>query len=594
MVPPIPSHKPDRLAALHRLELRDTLLEPALDRLTRLAAGSLSAPMALISLIDEKRQWVEASFGMTIAELPDNASLVTKTLVADDMLVVGDATRDRRFRDNPLVVGNPHVRFYAGVPLRTADGLALGALCVMATRPRPGLSLKQTELLRDVAALAVALIETPQATRALHPVISLPGSFRFLKDLNAFLDDPARGAVETAVLVIDATTPNQYADLVRTLGRRAAGAFEEATAKRISELLPKRTRLYHLSTARFGSIMTADRMGQIEEFLDGLAYNLRRPMTSHDIPLATSVGIGVAYYPRDGADALELLRAATSGAHEALSNEKSWSAYSPTLDLASQRAARLLRDIGPALANEGQLHLVYQPKTDLRTGRCIGAEALLRWIHPSLGPIGPSEFVGLIERTALVHALTDWALGNALPQVARWRSAGLDLKISINVSMLDLGDEHFVVRLAELLDRHAVHPDWIDIEVTESALIKGPIEVRRQLDAIRRLGVAIEIDDFGTGQSALSYLKYIPATYVKIDQLFISQLASDRDDQIMVRSTINLVHELGRLVVAEGVADAASCDWLREHGCDIAQGDAISPPLDVPSLERWLRTRTSV
>jgi EAL domain-containing protein (putative c-di-GMP-specific phosphodiesterase class I) len=262
--------------------------------------------------------------------------------------------------------------------------------------------------------------------------------------------------------------------------------------------------------------------------------------------------------------------------------------------VASRRAARLVRDIGLALASEGQLYLVYQPKTDLRTGRCVGAEALLRWAHPVLGPIDPSEFVVLIEQTTLMHAVTDWVLGTALPQTARWWTAGLDLPVSINVSMVNLGDEHFVARLEELLDRHAVRPDWIDIEVTESALMKNPVEVRHQLDAIRRLGIAIAIDDFGTGQSSLSYLKYIPATYVKIDQLFISRLASDSDDQIIVRSTINLVHELGRLVVAEGITDTASCEWLRQHRCDIGQGDAISPPLDAPSFEQWLRTRSQL
>jgi EAL domain-containing protein (putative c-di-GMP-specific phosphodiesterase class I)/GGDEF domain-containing protein len=423
-------------------------------------------------------------------------------------------------------------------------------------------------------------------------VTTLPDRLRFLKDVELFLDNPARVAPETALLVVDAATPNQYADLVHRLGRPAADSFEVATANRIGELLPEQTRLYHLSTARFGCVVTADKAGQIEEILEGLAYKMQRPVTSHHIPLAASVGIGVAYYPRDGANALELARAATSAAYQSQDSMKSWCAYSPALELASRRSAQLLRDIGPALASEGQLHLVYQPLTDLRTGRCIGAEALLRWTHPALGPIGPSEFVGLIEETTLVHALTEWVLGTALAQVARWRAAGLDLRISINISMLDLRDEHFAIRLAQSLDRHAVRPDWINIELTESALMTDPTQVERQLDAVRRLGVGIEIDDFGTGRTALSYLKYIPATHVKIDKFFVNRLASDRENQIIVRSTINLVHELGGLVVAEGIRDTLAYDWLRQHGCDIGQGEVISMPLEVPHFERWLRTRT--
>jgi EAL domain-containing protein (putative c-di-GMP-specific phosphodiesterase class I)/GAF domain-containing protein len=592
MLPPIPSNESERVAALHRLELLDTPPEPAFDRLTRLAATALGVPIALISLVDEKREWFKARFGWSLQEIPRNDSFGAHAIVAEDLLVVSDATQDKRFSDNPLVVGDPRVRFYAAVPLRTADGLALGTLSIVASEPRAGLSLEQAGMLRDLAALTVALIELGQEAQAPHPVTRMPDESRFLKDIKVFLDNGARAAPETAVLVIDVATPNECAAQMHTLGRSAADSFEVATANRIGELLPEQTRLYHLSTARFGSLLTADVAGQVEEILDGLAYKIQRPVTSQNIPLATSVGIGVAFYPRDGANAHELLRAAISAARESQDSMKPWCAYSTMLDLASRRAAHLLRDIGPALAKEGQLHLVYQPKTDLRTDRCIGAEALLRWTHPALGPIGPSEFVGLIEPTTLMHALTDWVLGTALAQVARWHTAGLDLRISINISMLDLRDEHFVVRLARLLDRHAVRPNWINLEVTESAFMKDPEQAGRQLDALRRLGVAIEIDDYGTGRSTLSYLKCIPATYVKIDQLFVGGLASDRDDQIIVSSTINLVHELGLQVVAEGVKDTFILDWLRQHGCDIGQGEAISMPLDAPGFERWLRART--
>jgi EAL domain-containing protein (putative c-di-GMP-specific phosphodiesterase class I) len=429
-----------------------------------------------------------------------------------------------------------------------------------------------------------------QARQAMEHLCSArrPGRARFLNDIDIFIGDPQRVDGQVAVVVIDAATPNQYDDLTRTLGTAAADMFDDAMAASISACLPTSARLYGLSAARFG-VLQVDQPGRIEAFLDKLAYGMRgwepiRPT----IPAATSVGIGVACYPHHGGDAAELLRAATAGARNSLESGKPWCPYSPVLDRASHRAAHLLRDIGPALAGQGQLHLVYQPKTDLSTGRCIGAEALLRWDHPVLGSIPPGDFVPLVERTTLVHAMTDWTLQSALSQVALWRAAGLDPLISINVSMRDVGDERFVVRLAELLDRHAVQPGWINIEVTESALMKDPVLIGRNLDAVRRLGVGIEIDDYGTGQSGLSYLKYIPATFVKIDQLFISHLASDPSEQIIVRSTIDLVHDLGRQVVAEGISDEASLAWLREHGCDVGQGNAISPPLDPACFEQFL------
>jgi EAL domain-containing protein (putative c-di-GMP-specific phosphodiesterase class I)/GGDEF domain-containing protein len=589
MVPPIPGNERDRLAALHRFALLDTPPEPAFDRLTRLAATLLEMPITLISLIDEKRQWVKSRVGSTLTEIPRDQSFCVHAITVEDMLVVEDATQDPRFRGNPLVVGCPHVRFYAGVPLRTTDGLALGTLSVLDSTPRPGLSPSKAQALRDLAALAMDLIEARRTGGDLHPVSGLLNRSRFLKDIDASITDTSNVAPEIAIVVIDAATPNQYADLARTLGQCEADSFEVAFAARITERLPERTELYHLSSARFGCILEASLPGQLQKVLDGLADQMRKPGGRREIPFATSVGVGAAYYPQDGADAAELVRAASSGAQASLTGKKRWCTYSPPFDLASRRASHLLRAIGPALAGEGQLRLVYQPKTDLRTGRCIGAEALLRWTHPTLGQISPSEAIPLVERTALVHALTDWELGAALPEIARLRAAGLAVQISVNVSVLDLEDEHFVARMMILLDRHGVPPQWIEIEVTESALMTDPVRIGRQLSAVRDAGVAIEIDDFGIGYSTLSLLKYIPATYVKIDQLFISRLASNRDDQTIVLSTINLAHELGRLVVAEGIEDAEVYSWLREHDCDIGQGNVISPPLDVSHFEQWLR-----
>jgi EAL domain-containing protein (putative c-di-GMP-specific phosphodiesterase class I)/GGDEF domain-containing protein len=418
----------------------------------------------------------------------------------------------------------------------------------------------------------------------------LPDRSEFLHAIGAVIGDPSRDDRPMAILIVDVATPSQYEELGYRLGQAEADLFQDLSAAWISECLPEGTGLYRLSATRFGCILEADLpCNEFEETLDRIALRIRTPEPhAHAIPVATSIGIGVAYYPDHGIDATGLFRAAVSGVHESVESGKPWCRYSAAFDRASCRAAHLLRDIGPALTGN-QFHLVYQPKTDLATGRCIGAEALLRWEHPTFGAISPNEFVPLIERTTLVHAMTDWTLGAALSQIALWRAADLDPRISINVSMRDLWDDGFAGRLAGLLERHAVQPDWIDIEVTETALMKDPVNVGRLLDEIRRLGMAIEIDDYGTGQSGLSYLKYIPASYLKIPQVFVFQVASDRADQIIVRSTIDLAHDLGLRVVAEGIRDEAALVWLREHGCDIGQGHVLSPPLQASQFERWLR-----
>lgn len=590
--PPIPAREEDRLAALQRFELLDTPAEPAFDQITRLAAKLLKVPVALISLVDRDRQWFKSRVGLPVRETPREHAFCAHALDSDTLLVVGDARQDERFAGNPLVTGDPNIRFYAGAPLRTADGLTLGTICVIDDQPRPALTPEEEEALRDLSAMVMAHIEARRAVGYLHPVTSLSNRFRFLADADALSDDPAAvpgtapGVAPGVAVVIDAAASQQYAELTRVLGQVCADAFETDCARRIAACLPGHTRLYHVSPARFACILPVGE--DLVATLDRIAAAIRSPFQYQGVPIATSTGIGFVRRSDIPAGSVELLRAATSAAHQSLEEQKPWCAYDEEQDRAAHRAFLLLRSLTEAMAGSDQLHVAYQPKVDLRTDRCIGAEALLRWTHPELGPISPAEFVPLAERTALVRPLTEWVIGAVLKQVSHWHRHGIALPVSINISMLDLGSGDFADRVEALLERHGVRADWIDFEVTESALMTDRAEVDRQLLQLRGLGIAVEIDDFGTGQSALSYLKDIPATAVKIDQRFIRSIAAERSDQIMVRSTIDLAHDLGYLVIAEGVETAEAYDWLRLHGCDFGQGYLISRPLAPRAFEDWL------
>ncbi|QCG88920.1 sensor domain-containing phosphodiesterase [Azospirillum sp. TSH100] len=583
-LPPIPAREEDRLSALQRFELLDTPAEPAFDQITRLAAKLLKVPVALISLVDRDRQWFKSRIGLPVQQTPREHAFCAHALDSDALFVVGDARQDERFADNPLVTGDPNIRFYAGAPLRTADGLALGTICVIDDQPRPSLTPEEEEALRDLSAMTMAHIEARRAVGYLHPVTSLSNRFRFLADVDALSDDPA--TVAGTAVVIDAAASQQYAELTRVLGQVCADAFEIDCARRIAACLPAHTRLYHVSPARFAFILSGG--VDLAAMLDRIGAAIRSPFQYQGVPIATSTGIGFVHQRDVQTGSVELLRAATSAAHQSLETQKPWCAYDEEQDRAAHRAFLLLRSLTEAMGGQDQLHMAYQPKVDLRTDRCIGAEALLRWTHPELGPISPAEFVPLAERTALVRPLTEWVIGAVLTQVAHWHRRGIALPVSINISMLDLGSGDFADRVEAMLDRHGVRADWIDFEVTESALMTDRAEVDRQLLRLRSLGIAVEIDDFGTGQSALSYLKDIPATAVKIDQRFIRSIAAERSDQIMVRSTIDLAHDLGYLVIAEGVETAEAYDWLRLHGCDFGQGYLISRPLAPAAFEDWL------
>jgi EAL domain-containing protein (putative c-di-GMP-specific phosphodiesterase class I)/GGDEF domain-containing protein len=512
--------------------------------------------------------------------------------MGSDVLVVPDASLDPRFESNPLVVGVPNIRFYAGAPLTTSDGLALGTMCVISNEARPPLSVQEIQTLKDLSDMAMAHIEARQAIGYIQPVTGLSNRFRFLEDVGAFIREHGHGAPDIAVIVIDTASPQQFAEVIRTLGHTFGDAFEVASSRRICENLPDRVKLYHLSTARFGCVLPLIAETNPHEVLNGLAAAFSQPIRCLEIPIATSFGIGFAAFPSDGEDAAELLRAATSAAHDALDSGKGLRSYCPARDQASRRSFRVLRDLPAALATAGQLHLVYQPKIDLRLGRCIGAEALLRWNHPELGAISPADFVPLAEQTALMRPLTDWVFTAALADVARWRRQGKQITISINASMKDLSDEKFAGRIAKILDQQGVQPDWIEVELTETALMIDQFQINRQLDELRRLGIDVAIDDFGTGQSAMSYLKLIEADIVKIDQMFIRELGEGKKDDNIVRSMINLSHELGYRVVAEGIETKEIYNWLRENGCDIGQGYLISRPLGASEFESWLGRTT--
>ncbi|MHC2107246.1 putative bifunctional diguanylate cyclase/phosphodiesterase [Methylobacterium sp. CM6246] len=234
-----------------------------------------------------------------------------------------------------------------------------------------------------------------------------------------------------------------------------------------------------------------------------------------------------------------------------------------------------------------QLRLVFQPRIDLPTGRCIGAEALLRWNHPVLGPVSPSEFVPVIEHSPHAQAMTAFVLETALAQARRWRDAKREIVISINVSAANLHEMDFAHSVQVALERLGLEPERLELEVTESAIMQDAINARRQLDELAAAGVRLAIDDFGTGYSSLAYLQDLPAHVVKIDRSFVLKLSEGQKEMSLVRSMIGLSHDLGYRVVAEGIETVEAADLLLAMQCDEAQGYFFARPLEVDEFQSW-------
>lgn len=325
---------------------------------------------------------------------------------------------------------------------------------------------------------------------------------------------------------------------------------------------------------------------------DALQRLLSEPqrIDNHDIALECCIGITV--YPENGNSAQELVNRAAIARKDAAFLPGRLQIYQDGRDLAHQRQISLIRDLRKAPQN-GELMLHYQPKLDIRQGTVRQAEALLRWSHPQFGNVSPAEFIVLAERTGSIHLLTNWVIEEAMRQLAEWRKRGLVLQVSVNISADDLlGDDLLGDDLAGfvlgLLKQYGVPAEQLVFEITESAIMSQPEKALVVLHKLRDCGISLSIDDFGTGYSSLAHLKRLPVQELKIDQSFVRDLDETSEDAVIVRSTIEMSHNLGLKVVAEGVEYQHSLDLLRRWHCDTAQGYLISRPLPAAAFETWI------
>jgi len=321
--------------------------------------------------------------------------------------------------------------------------------------------------------------------------------------------------------------------------------------------------------------------------LDALHSLFRNPARvgklSADLAIAFGVEVG------SGRSLANRLASALVAAEEAAHDGLKWKFHDPeTLENASWKLS-MLSQLDEAI-DRGEVWVAYQPKLDIATRRIVGAEALARWTHPEKGPIAASEFVAAAEQHNRIGKLTDFVLEKAVASASQISRRGGDFDIAVNLSARLLTDKGFTLRLSALLARHGLAPQHLTLELTETAALAGTGEGLEMISRLRDLGVNIAIDDYGTGLSTLEYLKKIPATEIKIDQSFVKGMVDNRSDRLMVQSTIELAHSLGRKVVAEGVEHREILDLLIEMKCDIAQGFAVGRPMSLETLAKRLST----
>ena len=300
--------------------------------------------------------------------------------------------------------------------------------------------------------------------------------------------------------------------------------------------------------------------------------------------------IGLALYPQHAHTPQELSRRADVAMYVAKREKNGIALYDPAQDHYTLQRLAQASDLRSAISNENLL-LHFQPQIDLHTGKYSGVEALLRWHHPQLGYISPDDFIPVAEQTGLIRHLTYWVLDHSLAQIAAWQHQALPRgSIAVNLSAYNLQDAGLALEVARLLKKWGVQPWRLVLEITESSMMANPARALATLEKLNDIGVQIAIDDFGTGFSSLSYLKQLPVDKLKIDKSFVMHMNEDDNDAMIVRSTIDLAHNLGLEVVAEGVESAAALELLHILNCDAAQGYFISRPLPAAELAKWLAT----
>jgi diguanylate cyclase (GGDEF)-like protein len=315
---------------------------------------------------------------------------------------------------------------------------------------------------------------------------------------------------------------------------------------------------------------------------------LEQPIAYDEQPLDVGASIGIAHFPQHGGNAAALLRNADIAMHEAKRNKSGFAVFDPQHASSHERHLSLLSDIRGAI-ERNELRVYYQPRISLSSSAAAAVEALIRWQHPTRGLIPPAEFIPFAEQTGYIRVLTRWVLEESIKQYGRWRDKGIQLRISVNISVRDLMNRELPDMVDGMLRRYAMPADMLCLEITESGFMEDPAHAQRILERLHDLGVHLSIDDYGTGYSSLSYVSRLPVMELKIDRSFIKDMLSDETTSMIVRSTIELGHSLGLKVVAEGVEDEASYRHLSTLGCDHAQGFYMSKPLPAPELETWLR-----
>lgn len=579
-----PADEPQRLAELRAFNVLDTDPDEDYDRLVQLAALLCGAPMCALTFVDDGRQWYKSRLGLPLQQIPrDKGFCAHAILESDRVLEIPDVGRLGWADTQPWGPQGPTLGFYAGAPLRTRDGSAIGTLCVMDQVPRRLTESQREGLAKLAKAVASQLTLRRQLRIATETdrLTGLPNWFHFEAEFDH--SKPACGMV----CFVRLKTINQ---INSAHGFRVADALIKQAADRLRVFQEQGAVIGRVKRGLFVLFFPDARHGEFAvKQAREMAASLGEPYEVNHLSLVCPVNLGFAAYPDDGRTLDEVVNAADTALQTAIEREQSMAFFDRSVDNVQSMHFRLEPQLRRAL-HESEFVNYYQPKVELATGRILGVEALVRWMDPRRGLVPPGEFVPALETTGLIGEVAQRIMERAVQDWHSWRDSGLPApRIAVNVAAAQLRDDGFVPALRRALEAIGGDPSALGIEVTESILISNMERAIEVLQQVRALGIPVAIDDFGTGYSSLAYIVTLPIDELKIDRAFVKKITADAAYEGIVRTCVSLARGLNLKVVAEGVETEAQAAALHALGCDQAQGFFYSPPVPAEQLVKMLR-----
>lgn len=534
------------------------------------------------------RQLIESGATVELSAMHDGLEpQLVRTVVTGEPVLVDDFRTDLRFRGAPSLDHG----FTSGVSVPIFAPAREQAVLSTHTRTPRSFSAFDVVFLEGVARIVASVLERRRTEQTLQHVAlhdrltGLANRALFHERLQAAVGDAKRQHTGMALLVMDL---DRFKEVNDTLGHHWGDLLLERISKRLQEIVASTDTVARLGGDEFAIILpSADNVETATRVVQELVNAIVAPVTLEAGTVAVGASIGLVIYPQHGEEADVLLRRADVAMYVAKRGNVDYSVYSGELDGYTTERLERVAELREAIDRD-TLVLHYQPLVRVRDRAVVGYEALVRWPHPRHGLLGADEFVPLAEEMGLIKPLDRWVLNAAIRQCRAWADVGQEVPIAVNLSMRNILDLSLPDTVAELLETWHVPSTLLHLEITEGTIMADPPKAMEVLARLRAMRVEISLDDFGTGYSSMEYLKRLPMDSLKIDRSFVLDMASDKRDLAIVRSVIELGHNIGLRVIAEGVENLTTLRLLGQLGCDEAQGQYVGPSLAPLALLDWL------